>query len=207
MVKMTTNDYKKHTAIKINARVKPVEGYPDYLIYDDGRVWSNKGKGRFLKLSVNRNRGWLTVELYAPGAKGKTFHIHRLVAEHFIDERNGGYEVHHSDSNTTNNHVSNLRWAKRDYDHLGRNEKGTSPRSRIMNNVHHWQKLTSETVLEIVKILQEAKLDHAAIGEKFGVTSGTISHINSGRNWRYCTSDLVETYPIKSGRIKHESKK
>ena len=26
-----------------------IKGFPDYLIYEDGRVWSKKGKGKFLK--------------------------------------------------------------------------------------------------------------------------------------------------------------
>ena len=61
--------------------VKPIPGYPDYMIYDDGRVWSNK-TNKFLKPAPN-GRGYLTVELFN-NSGSKRLLIHRLVASAFI---------------------------------------------------------------------------------------------------------------------------
>ena len=56
--------------------VKPIPDYPDYMIYDDGRVWSNK-TNKFLKPN-NVGRGYLTVELFN-NSGSKRLLIHRLV--------------------------------------------------------------------------------------------------------------------------------
>ena len=49
-----------------------IEDYPDYLIYEDGRVWSKYGKGKFLKANLNiNNGGYLLVSLYKDGKEKK----------------------------------------------------------------------------------------------------------------------------------------
>jgi hypothetical protein len=88
-----------------------IQGYPGYLIYDDGRVWSNKGKGRFLKHAKNR-QGYHRLELRGDGER-KTFSVSRLVAQHYIPNPDGKPEVDHINRDKDNNHVSNLRWATR----------------------------------------------------------------------------------------------
>lgn len=61
-----------------------VIGYPDYLIYPDGRVWSKKkwrgNEGRFLKPSQGE---YLRYDLCLNGIR-KPLKIHRLVAIHYI---------------------------------------------------------------------------------------------------------------------------
>lgn len=43
--------------------------------------------------------------------QGKTYKVHRLVAETFIDNTENKPTVDHIDRNKSNNNVSNLRWA------------------------------------------------------------------------------------------------
>lgn len=85
---------------------------PEYLIYEDGRVYSKKAK-RFLTGKID-NVGYRVYSLAIinplTGKKGKMMYAHRLVAEHFIPNPDNLPYVHHKDENKLNNHVSNLQW-------------------------------------------------------------------------------------------------
>lgn len=88
----------------------------DYLIYEDGRVFSKK-TNRFLTGKVD-SAGYRVYGL-AIGDQmsscsnrklSKMMYAHRLVAMLFLDNPNNYPYVHHKDENKLNNHVSNLEW-------------------------------------------------------------------------------------------------
>ena len=107
--------------------------FPNYLIYDDGRVYS-KEKNKYMKhlldsnyyrIGLNKNR------------KQKKFLIHRLVAIHYIPNPNNYPEVDHIDGNKINNHVSNLRWCSRSQNNQN---KGVSKNNRLgIKNIRRTQ--------------------------------------------------------------------
>ena len=84
-----------------------VQGYPNYVIYEDGRVWSKK-TNRILKQTFMTS-GYKRVHLCNHPIKNQ-LSVHRLVAIHFIPNPLNKPHVHHEDGNKLNNHVSNLRW-------------------------------------------------------------------------------------------------
>ena len=86
-----------------------IEGYENYLIYDDGKVSSKRFKNRFLKPATSI-KGYKNIVLCKNG-KGKNFTIHRLVALHYIPNPENKPEVDHISRDPSNNHVDNLRWA------------------------------------------------------------------------------------------------
>tara|TARA_R110000824_G_C14746801_1_gene628099 strand:- start:23 stop:496 length:474 start_codon:yes stop_codon:yes gene_type:complete len=94
-----------------------VVGYENYLIYGDGKIQNKKTK-RYLKPSDN-GRGYLKVNLCKDG-KFKTHKIHRLLAEHFIENPDNKRCVDHINRNRNDNRLENLRWAT--YSENGQNK-------------------------------------------------------------------------------------
>jgi len=80
-----------------------IKDHPNYLIYPDGRVWSKKGKGRFMKFSSCR--GYLSTNIDKVTVKP-----HRLVAEHYIPNPDNLPQVDHINRIRNDNRVENLRW-------------------------------------------------------------------------------------------------
>ena len=85
-----------------------ITGYDDYLIFNDGGVFSIK-TNIFLKTYKDKY-GYLKVILYKNG-KGKNLKIHRLIALHYIPNPENKLCIDHIDRNRTNNNITNLRWA------------------------------------------------------------------------------------------------
>ena len=102
--------------------IKNYEGL--YAVTEDGRVWSYK-KNKFL--SPSSANGYLQVVLSKKG-KHKTYRIHRLVAEAYLENPNNLPEVNHKDENKGNNTVENLEWCTRDYNvNFGSHPKKRKP--------------------------------------------------------------------------------
>ena len=79
----------------------------DYIIYEDGRCYSNKSH-KFLtpKMSVK----YPTYSLTLDGSR-KNIKVHRMVAETFIPNPDNKPIVNHLDGDTHNYHITNLEWA------------------------------------------------------------------------------------------------
>ena len=95
---------------------KPVAGFENrYEVSDQGNVrslnWRNLGivKNLYLK---KHNKGYIKVELARNGKK-KTFCVHRLVAEAFLEKVIGKDKVNHIDGNKLNWGITNLQLLSR----------------------------------------------------------------------------------------------
>ena len=108
--------------------IMEIEGYPNYLIYPEGRIWSKKGKGRFLKPATQKN-GYRRVCL-SRDKKPKMFLVHRLVAQAFIPNPDNKPEVDHINNNPHDNRLENLRW-------VTKSENGQNQGKRITNKSGH----------------------------------------------------------------------
>jgi hypothetical protein len=82
-----------------------ISNYDNYEVSTFGKI-RNKKTGRILKPA--NNGGYLYVGL--SNIKTKTFPVHRLVAETFIENPENKAHVNHKDKNSLNNHLSNLEW-------------------------------------------------------------------------------------------------
>lgn len=93
---------------------KDIKGWENYYeISSDGYV-RNKITKKILTGDKNSS-GYMRVCLYNKNnnpAKQRFF-IHRLVAEHFIENKNNFKEVNHKDCDLNNNSINNLEWIDR----------------------------------------------------------------------------------------------
>ena len=91
---------------------KTIPNFPNYLIFDDGRVWS-LAKHVFLKQRITWG-GYYTVGLKNKEQSASRF-VHRLLAEAFIPNPNNYKVVNHKNENKLNNSLDNLEWCNAKY--------------------------------------------------------------------------------------------
>ena len=99
---------------ELNKRYAIIDGFPEYVVTDDGEVWSYKNKPRgkhgLKKLIPRPNRGGYLYIDCVDRERHKRFGVHQLVAKYFCDGYFDGAVVNHIDADKTNNHFTNLEW-------------------------------------------------------------------------------------------------
>lgn len=100
-------------------KLMDIAGYEGlYKISEHGDVISAKRRGNAGRTSVLVGGldkvGYKLVTLSKNG-KGKTYRIHKLVAEAFVSNPHGYTEINHKDENKLNNNADNLEWCTRAY--------------------------------------------------------------------------------------------
>lgn len=151
--------------------MKQIDGYPDYCITEDGRVWSQK-TSKWLKPG-NGKSGALQIGLRRDG-KPKTFTIARLVAVVYVDNFHCHDKVIHIDGNHCNNHYSNLQWgSSKDVMH--------NPKVRSA----HLSKVALLNEGQVTEIYNCPRLrgSVAQLAKQYGVTRQTIHAIRMGKSW------------------------
>src|SRR5690606_1521329 len=78
----------------------------EYFISNFGRIYSAPYK-KIMKTNIDRY-GYEKISLKKLPQKHNT--VHRLVANHFIENPEQKPQVNHKDGNKLNNHVDNLEW-------------------------------------------------------------------------------------------------
>lgn len=86
---------------------KIMKEHSNYEVSNLGKI-KNKTTGRIRKTSIN-NKGYEQFIVYID-KKPKTFYVHRVVANNFLENFNNLPEVNHKDENKLNNCVDNLEW-------------------------------------------------------------------------------------------------
>lgn len=116
---------------------KDIKGYEGkYQVSNLGNVkslnYNNTGKERIL-IPGKQTSGYLCVVLSKNGIH-KTFTIHRLIAQTFINNTQNLPEVNHIDEDKTNNRVDNLDWCTAEYNNNFGTRNERSMFTRIVNN-------------------------------------------------------------------------
>lgn len=173
---------------------KDIEGFENkYQISNLGNVKSldrYDSVGRFKK-SMPRKKsiekdGYEYITLIADNSKTKSFFVHRLVANAFLEypDKND-LQINHKDGNKQNNSLPNLEWvtAKENVIHSCIN------RLRPIGEDHPNAILTNRQVLEIPNLL---KLGYSQkkISTIYNVSYSTIKNICQKRKWVYLSNNF-----------------
>lgn len=162
-------------------KMKVISEYPDYIVYEDGRVWSNKSKTNGFMIGTICRKGYHKFVLRA-GSSEKTIPVHRLVAKAFIPNPDNKPQVNHIDSNKMNNHVSNLEWCT----NLQNQQHSWQSGRQAANGVNHPRNILTEAeVLQIRDLLKRTKMTKTAIGKQYGVHRSTIYRIQKRLIWSH----------------------
>lgn len=173
--------------------VRDVVGYEGlYAVTRDGRIYSHSRvintchgatrlmKGRWLKPAKDGG-GYLFVGLCREGTVKPT-KIHRIVAEAFLENKDGKPAVNHIDNNNQNNHASNLEWCtnKENMQHCSRSGRIKIP--HYLGSDHPSSKLNDAAVIHIKK---DSETPISVLAKKYGVAVQTIHAIKNGKTWRH----------------------
>ena len=166
---------------------KPVVGYETvYEVSSWGRLRrliTVKGykAGDFVH-GAKRTDGYVNVML-CKGGKATARLMHQIVMDAFIGPCPVGKEINHRhpDGDKTRNWLSNLEYTTSPANNRDQIERRPSNYSR--GDAHPRAKLTEAQIPSIKERIRNGE-SNTSIAESFGVTSGTISAIASGKTWR-----------------------
>lgn len=156
-----------------------IKNFPGYFITEDGRVYSAIKQERINRRFVSyldystltelktykQTQGYYIIKLY----KNKKVYnklIHRLVAEHYIENPHNLPQVNHIDENKTNNQVSNLEWVT---------GKQNSIHSRC-RQLWHIENIVTGEIVEVINISDFARDNNLTRGALYGTLEGTRNH-------------------------------
>lgn len=134
---------------------------------------------RFLKVQYNNLTGYKFHQLYL---NGKMFNknIHSLVAEAFLENKDGFNYINHIDGNKHNNIVSNLERCTNEYNHhhatiTGLKAKGVEIQSAKLN----------DNMAHAIKWFLNKGLSHKELSLAFKVSRPTINLIANNKTWKH----------------------
>jgi len=161
-------------------RSKILKLYPDYKIFENGKVWSNLSN-KFLKPQLSLN-GYYKFSLRNKNNGCSNVLLHRLIALAFIPNPYDLPQINHKDGNKLNNSLNNLEWCTPLYNvrHAYKNNLMKPAIGPALPQT----KLLPKQVIEI-KDLFNSKLSRKEIAHIFNVGTSTIDDIYHNRTWKW----------------------
>ena len=168
---------------------KDIKGFEGiYQISDSGEVRSlpryfkNHSKLQFLQGRILKpcicGKGYYRVCLCKDGVVHEVY-IHRLVAEHYINNTNNCAVVNHIDGNKLNNKVDNLEWLT--YSQNNQHAYDTSLKARGAG--YYNSKLSEQDVREI--LINGKYTTYQNIANKYNVSKATVRDVLNRKTWKY----------------------
>ena len=167
-------------------RTKTPTNMVDYHISNHGRIKSvlkENGKERLLKTTKMKD-GYRRANMRVQGRKMEIQTIHRLVFNHFIENKyEGEYFVIHKDGNKENNHLNNLEIMNREQLSKRWDEKGFYKNIDLASKKK--VKLTETKVKLLKQRLKKGKTKKSILAKQFNISLAQLKKIESGKSWKY----------------------
>lgn len=120
--------------------------------------------------------------------KNKTYSVHRLVAEAFLDNPQRKEQVNHKNGIKTDNRIENLEWCTRSENCKHAIKIGLiNPlhKNRANGERCYASKLNSRQVKKIRDVYSLGRKSMRELGYAYGVSAVAIGHIIKRRNWKH----------------------
>lgn len=163
----------------------------NYAVSNHGRIAAfteELSDGKLLKGGVIGGYPSLKIRI---NRRDKTFYVHKLVGEHFVDGQDEKHDrLIHIDYDKKNNHFENLKWVDKPtyLDHQRKNPaviEAKKKQAEFLPEVGH--KLTTTDVMRIKKKIWDPsrKTRLRMIAKQFGISEMQLYRIKSGENWSH----------------------
>ncbi|MFH6601989.1 NUMOD4 domain-containing protein [Maribacter algicola] len=152
-----------------------------YKISNYGRILNCKGEKEFLQKKSFVN-GYQVLRLnLRKKRKWTSRYVHKLVAEHFLEQNEGIYVIH-LNYDKTDNRSENLKWAtkkEKEIHQFSNPEYKNKPRTRT------YSKLTETKVKLIKRKINDPnrRTRMKMIAKQFGISEMQLYRIKTGENW------------------------
>lgn len=165
---------------------RPVVGYEDrYEVSEFGKIRNiRRPRKPLLKQWTKKPYGHKTVNIIGNNNVRRGRLVHVLVLEAFFGPKQDGQETRHLDGDSSNNHISNLKWGTHIENMADSIRHGTFFFAGNIGEENMHSKLMEKDVIEIKRMLNNGKRGKD-IAVKYGVTAAAIHLIKKGKNWAY----------------------
>ena len=154
--------------------MKPIEGYPDFFITNDGEVFSKaKGKGLIKRKYSLARDGYKRIKLTHGGS---TLRLHREVLKAFSRKPKEGELCRHLDGNPQNNNISNLKWGTPKENAQDCLKHQRNPFQLLVGEDSPVSKFSDDVIAEI-RTCHEVGFSYREIIEAYGISKAHVSYI------------------------------
>jgi hypothetical protein len=167
-----------------------IKDYPDYLIYNNGQIYSKKSKKYLKPQKIN---GYYIICLSHNGRRN--YRIHIIVAQHFCDNPDNKPIVNHIDGNKLNNYYTNLEWVtysenSKHAHNLGLVKKTSKPVHQYAREDKDKREIlctfnSSKEVAEFVKSKSKRKTLISSIMSNISMACRSKTNTAYGYRWKY----------------------
>lgn len=157
--------------------------YFGYKVFEDGTILGKRGKRIY---SHKTEKGYMLVRLFING-KPTSRHVHRVLAECFLERPEGAVEVDHINCIRDDNRIENLRWVTKEQNVQHSYDSGNRD---VVGSKNANCKTTEDVVHSICSLLGSGL--SAATVRDFGYDYRLVRAIKRKQNWT-SISDLYFT--------------
>lgn len=181
--------------MKVAEVFRPIKGYEGlYEISNHGRVKSmpktwNRKSGKVFRVKSESeikiakvDNGYPRVT-FCHGTVRKSFSVHRLVADAFLDNPNNFPVVNHKNSKRDDNYFENLEWTT--YSGNAQHAFDSGGRARPKGESNPQSKYSDRDIRIIRKLYEDGHYSQREIGEMFEDNQNNISRIVLRQRWKH----------------------